>query len=459
MLKTTIKSTTATSALDAAFTGKGSVEIPRFANDQTEHTNALGLESTAEFSGVSKIWQEKGCLPFPTFRGIVQTQDECKWDCEVPEQRISLNGDLTLAIQLLDSHGNDHHDIPFTPFGLQCLVEQTRMGTPWLKNMIDTDRAPMVATIINEEMQLRHDSWVNPPADMKKARRGQKDNGGNVPARSLVMRLRDSDNLGPDGSTPTPIVRAIVSDRYSLDLTNAATLDLIGNAFKPEDQDRLLVSHYSNDGDNMIGNILIPDNLRTVTGDSDYFPGVYIANSEIKQYVLEIRPFLYRAICRNGCVWGRRDSRYFIHKKHLGNVNMVELQKDVARILAICLSQGESFVHQMTMAQECKVSSIPRMIVALGKTTSLTHDQLIAWYDSWKVEGGETAFGLINGLTRAANTHFSGGERNDMEAIAGDLLSPSLDCDLTTLMRYWDENNDMSTRWTDAKVAQVLKLA
>ncbi len=102
----------------------------------------------------------------------------------------------------------------------------------------------------------------------------------------------------------------------------------ITNAWLVEAFNRLvpdgLVSHFRGDGDTITGNILIPDIIRTES-DSDYGGGIGFRHSEVGIFRIQVLPFVFRAICCNGCVWGALEGTA-LRKVHLGDdVNEADL--------------------------------------------------------------------------------------------------------------------------------------
>lgn len=449
-----------TNAMDSAF-GAESTMAPsgsttlKVVDGELKAVNALGLESTLDHTRVSKIWQDK-CITADKFRETLQEAETHKYDVTLVDEDVRLNADLTLVKPCNDMDGNPLETVGFTRHGLDTLIATAgipRGVSDYLLSddarfaHVADDRAANLAKLVNEDLDIRNDEWENPSANMKKTRRGVKENGTPDP-RNFVLRLRNDEN-------DKPVVRAVVSQRYTRELSNLQVFDLMGECFSDEDMKRILVSHLYHNGDDMIGNLLLPDSLQTVNNDSDYGIGVAFRNSEVKRYLWEIRPFAFRAICLNGCIWGRRDATYFISKKHLGNCDLVTLRAECERVMALALSHGQAFLDQMMLTKEVVVKDEARLFAQIASENAITRTQMGAIADAYQLsreaEWVGTGFGVIQAITAGAQA-FDAGTRNNLESAAGDLISPSLDADLLTVQKFWERLGDRAERLSDDDV-------
>ena len=457
----------ATLAMDSAFEGEstmnpgGATTVKVRPDGTLQYFNALGLESSADHQRVAKIWQDK-CISADKFHQTLKDAEAHKFDLTLADGDVRLNPDLTLIKPLTGLDGEALESVGFTAHGLSTLTQTAgipRSTVDYLtsedKKYADVreDRLATLANLVNEDMDIRNLDWENPSADMKKTRRGVKENGKPDP-RNIVLRLRDDEN-------GDPIVRAVVSERYTRELSNLQVYELMLDCFKKDDIKRILASHIDHDGDNMIGNLLLPDDLQTCEGDSDYGIGVAFRNSEVKRWIWEIRPFAFRAICLNGCIWGRRDSKYFISKKHLGSCDLVALRAECERVMALALSHGQSFLEQMMLTKSVEVEDEARLLAQIAAENAITRSQVGAIANAYhlprEAEWVGTGFGIIQAITSGAQ-NFDAGTRNHLESVAGDLISPSLDADLATVAKYWERLADRSMRLSDDDVKWTREL-
>lgn len=91
----------------------------------------------------------------------------------------------------------------------------------------------------------------------------------------------------------------LTTDRYLI-IDNRWFLELLSKIV-PDGR----LSHFQmGDSDTIYGNVLIPDTIRAEK-DSDYGAGLSLSNSEIGERRFDLLPWLFRAICQNGCIWGK----------------------------------------------------------------------------------------------------------------------------------------------------------
>jgi hypothetical protein len=367
--------------------------------------NAIGLQSTATHKHVAKVWQDK-CVPFADFVKTVQSQSENKVDNGKPESQIRLKDIDTLI-----------DGTPLTESGLNSLRLFTDIPSSMISYMKDRDYSDDLVRYLNDDLNRREKEW----------------NGKGKDAREFRVRVRH-DDAGND------IIRAIVSERYGV-IDNHEALDMIVDALPSLDD--ALASHLFNDGDDIYGNVLLPDHMKSEP-DSDYGVGIAFRNSEIRNSTFKISPFLFRAICLNGMIWGRMNSEIQINQKHLGKIDTVDLQQQVRHAIAVALTQGNDMLTLLGYSKQVKVDNVLPVIAQICRDEKLTVAQGKLWHkgylDSLHETTGhfndKTAFGIVNGLTRSAQD-YNASTRENMETIASKILSPAIDSDLQTISRRW----------------------
>ena len=372
--------------------------------------NAIGLESTASHRHVAKQWQSK-CTQFADFVQTVKEQSASKYDLVVPESNVRLKDSNTLT-----------NDMTLTKSGLNCLRAFTDVPSSMISFLEERGYGEDLTRFVNNELDLREKDWFD----------GGKD------SREFRIRVRKDDD-GADN------VRAIVSGRYGV-IDNHEAVEMIANAL-PSLTDAL-ASHISNDGDDIFGNVLLPDYMKSEP-DSDYGVGIAFRNSEIKNSTFKVSPFLFRAICLNGMIWGREKSKNQINQKHLGNINRAELQEQVTNAVIEALSQGNDLLTLLGYSKQVKVDRPLQVIAQLSINEGLTIEQGRAWHkgylESLNEASGDlherSAFGVINGLTRSAQ-EYKGSMRENMETIATKILSPAINSDLQALSKRWGRISD-----------------
>jgi hypothetical protein len=371
--------------------------------------NAIGLQSTATHRHVAKVWQDK-CTPLADFIESVKVQSKTKFDLVKPESDVRLKDSKTL-----------NNGMTILPSGLDSLGNFAGMPSSIISFLQEREYDEDLTRFVNTELDRRETSWA--------------DAGKN--SREYRVRVRQDDN-GND------VVRAVVSGRYGV-IDNHQAMELIANAL-PSINDAL-ASHLTNDGDDIYGNVLLPDYMKSEP-DSDYGVGIAFRNSEIKNATFSVSPFLFRAICLNGMIWGQKNSAFKINQKHLGNIDLIELQEQVTIAIKNALTQGNDLLTILGYTKQVKVDNPLNVIAQLSREKKMTIEQGRAWHkgylESLQESQGHfhdrTAFGIINGLTRSAQM-YTGSTREEMETTASLILAPSIDADLQTISKRWGRIN------------------
>jgi len=367
--------------------------------------NAIGLQSSASHRHVAKVWQDK-CTPLADFVETVKKQSAHKEDRVKKESEIRLLD----ANTLLDG-------TPLTKSGLNSLRGFTDIPSSMISFLQERGYENDMVKFVNEELNRRETTW---------------NHSGKEP-RDFRVRVRHDDE-GND------VIRAIVSERYGV-IDNADAMDMIVHSL-PSLKDAL-ASHIHNDGDDIFGNVLLPDYMKSEP-DSDYGVGIAFRNSEIRNSTFKISPFLFRAICLNGMIWGRQNSEITVNQRHMGKIDLNELQEQVTIAVKVALTQGNDLLTLMSLSKQVKVENPLATIALLARDQKMTIEQGKLWHkgylDSLHEANGHvhenTAFGIVNGLTRASQD-FKGSMREQMETQASFILAPSIDSDLQAISKRW----------------------
>ena len=377
-------------------------------DDNGNWFNAIGLQSTETHRNVAKVWQDK-CLSLETFYDALKKQAEGKIDVEKPESAIRLQD----ATTLIDG-------TPLTKGGINSLRQFTDIPSSMITFMQERGYDNELVKFVNDELSRREAEWNNKGKD----------------AREFRVRTRKDD----DGNQ---VARAIVSERYGV-IDNLEAMEMIIDSLPSKSAlKEALASHLFNDGDDMYGNLLIPDNMKSEP-DSDYGVGIAFRNSEIRNATFKVSPFLFRAICLNGMIWGRQDSSIKVNQRHMGKIDRAELSEQVRRAITVALTQGNDLLTLMGHAKQVEVNNVGNTIAQLARDNKLTGLQGKLWHkgyiDSLQESSGHvhenTAFGIVNGLTRSAK-QYNGSTREQLETVASATLAPAIDADLQAISKRW----------------------
>ena len=258
------------------FTSAGGLQVREGSSakqdDNGNWFNAIGLQSTETHRHVAKAWQDK-CKSLEDFYAIVKAQAENKADVEKPESQIRLKDANTLV-----------DGTPLTKGGINSLRLFTDIPSSMISFMQERGYENEMVKFVNDELNRRESEWTDK---------------GKEP-REFRVRTRHDEN----GNT---VARAIVSERYGV-IDNLEALEMIIDSLpKGSSLKDALASHLHNDGDDMYGNLLLPDNMKSEP-DSDYGVGIAFKNSEIRNRPFKFSPSLFKAIRLNGMNLGCKNS-------------------------------------------------------------------------------------------------------------------------------------------------------
>jgi hypothetical protein len=367
--------------------------------------NAIGLQSSASHRHVAKQWQAQ-CTPLSNFIETVKSQSTNKVDVVKPESDIRLKDVDTLV-----------DGTPLTDSGMNSLRVFADMPSSIISFLKEREYNDDLVKYMNAELDRRETLWNNKGKEK----------------RTFNVRIRHDD----EGNN---VVRAIVSERYGV-IDNHEAMEMVSNAL-PSLNDAL-ASHLFNDGDDIFGNILLPDYMKSEP-DSDYGVGIAFKNSEIRNSTFKISPFLFRAICLNGMIWGRMNSEINVNQRHMGKIDLGDLQLQVTQAIKVALTQGNDMLTLLGYAKQVKVTNPVAVIAQLARDEKMTIEQGKLWHkgylDSLHERHGDvhekSAFGIINGLTRSAQD-YTGASREEMETLASKILAPAIDSSLQEISKRW----------------------
>lgn len=411
------------------FTNAGGLQVREGStakqDDNGNWFNAIGLQSTETHKHVAKIWQDK-CISLESFYSTLKAQDANKVDVVKAESAIRLKDSSTL----LDG-------TPLTKSGMNSLRLFTDIPSSMISFMEERGYNDELVKFVNDELNRREQDWSNKGKD----------------SREFRVRTRHDD----EGN---PVARAIVSERYGV-IDNLEAMEMIIDALPSKDAIKdALASHLHNDGDDMFGNLLLPDNIKSEP-DSDYGVGIAFRNSEVRNSTFKVSPFLFRAICLNGMIWGRQDSSIKVNQRHMGNIDKQELREEVRRAIVVALSQGNDLLALLGHSKHVEVKNPEQVIAQLSRDNKMTIAQGKLWHkgylESLQEASGHshdrTAFGIVNGLTRSAQ-QYTGSTREQMETIASAILAPAIDADLQTISKRWGLISERAKSLDDDTVLQ-----
>jgi hypothetical protein len=203
-------------------------------------------------------------------------------------------------------------------------------------------------------------------------------------------------------------------------------------------------SHWRGDEDTIYGNILIPDTIMDYgSDDSDYGGMISVGNCEIGTRRISQTPSLFRAICMNGCIWGKVEGEK-IRRVHRGNIDLDVLKLEIAKNIQHQIPLLAPGITQFlaTRAMETGKASVKGVIAAISSDYKLSKreaTEFLNQYGEFEAEN-RNLFGIINGMTRAGQK-FDNKTWVRLDEVAGSLLEIPTDR-WSTILRRADTFND-----------------
>ena len=332
---------------------------------------------TATLTG--KAWNN--ATPLDELVARAEADDAKCHDCEIPARHVTVTPELDIQVA-------DRAIYRSSEPALATLARYAGLpsGTPAAVDALNSPTArERLAEVINIGLEI---------------------NRTELPKSGFALRLRDNAE-GP------ATVRGIVTGRYTA-IDTSFGLKTLARAV-PGGR----VTHIRDEQEGFSGLCLIPDCVR-LEQDSEYLGGIHFRNNEIGRSRFITIPAVFRAVCSNGCIYGQTKGEG-IRRRHTGEFSAIQMRREIAdniqrqiplisRGMAQMLdSKGYGLDHRSAIAR-------------IAADAELTDAQKRAWACGWAAEGVEdTAFGLIQGLTRAARDW-----ENPTQAVAMELYAGAL---------------------------------
>lgn len=237
--------------------------------------------------------------------------------------------------------------------------------------------------------------------------------------------------------------RALFSDRYC-PVDSFPLMQMVADSLTREEQEAARVHRLSYDGDELTTSLFWPGSERAVDGEA-YRVGVAIQTSEVGTLRLRVAAWIGRLVCANGLIVNSELGE-FVSRRHVGRIDMVELAQGVRGAVACAMEKADRALLQLASSRAIHLGDADRAIVQLSRELKLTKDQTRSWlngHDATLNEptvGRASAFSLINGLTRGAQSpEFDATTRSYLESLAGRILAPSLDSTDSLMRDWWNE--------------------
>lgn len=209
-------------------------------------------------------------------------------------------------------------------------------------------------------------------------------------------------------------VRGILSSRYA----RIDNIQLV-EAARPLAEQGLVPVWFEESDASFHLRLVDPSPIGEAKPGDPLFRGVHIANSEVGKRTLSVDAIVYRQVCANGLVRLVKN-RSVLARRHVGTI--LNLGPTVLAAAEQALSLGAETAQALAATRTKPVADPEGEVERLGAAWDLSEDvqESIVRQLSYEPEP-ETAFGLINAITAAAQRQ-EPDNRFRLESLAGSLL-------------------------------------
>ena len=253
-----------------------------------------------------------------------------------------------------------------------------------------------------QDIQFNH--WIN------QEERGNEDHG--------------NQDVSADGSSDCWLLRAkgdslrgVLSQRYA-----PLDHDRIVDSLAPLLPKSFTVDWFSLTDESLHLRLVDLRQHRTILPGDDLMVGLHVANSEVGSRALTVDALVYRLVCTNGLIRLVK-GRSLLYRRHV-SWTPTRFQDALERAVMGALATATAFLDQLQEATRTPVPDVPAVLSLLAEQNGLSKSFLEAVESSLKSEPAsqqETVWGLVNGLTQAAQG-LPPDDRYGVEALAGRLI-------------------------------------
>jgi hypothetical protein len=190
----------------------------------------------------------------------------------------------------------------------------------------------------------------------------------------------------------------------------------------------LNAARYTGDSMNVM---LLPESMVTEKEDGEWAIGVRLTADELGGPI-RIQPVNFRSYCWNGMVFGERNATIqngVFNFNHAGEFDQAKFVKHVGDTIRYACGLGSVFMERFDASRDVEIADPDAFIAQLainGRMSNKTARHLASGYDITIAEEpavANTLFGIMNGITRAAQFLENQKARTGVEAFAGSLLA------------------------------------
>jgi len=213
------------------------------------------------------------------------------------------------------------------------------------------------------------------------------------------------------------VLRGALSERY----TRLDNEDLLASLLPSLDM-RFEVGWFALTDESLHLRLIDPKLTREVLPGDRLVAGLHIANSEVGKRSVTVDALVYRLVCQNGLVRLVK-GRSLLHARHVA-LTQPRMELALKNAIHDALIQSTGFMERLSWATEQHISDVPGTLDAIAADWGLSQALRGKVQEAILTEPRhlhETLYGLVNGLTGAAQS-LQADDRYTLEALAGKLL-------------------------------------
>lgn len=328
--------------------------------------------------------------------GKVEADSRGKWDMPIAPSALRMH------------HGRlgyeDHlywEELDLTPWATTQLCQRLRMPTAYFRRC----PTPLQDAQVNHWLQARTSADVDEAVEENEwPVRDETD----TTERRWLLRCKHG------------TLRAILSERYAC-FDHPALLEAMAGTVNG----RFQVNWCALSEDSLHVRLLDPTLTREALPGDRLMAGLHIANSEVGKRAVTVDALVYRLVCQNGLVRLVK-GKSLLYQKHVA-LSADRFQTELSEAVGEALMQSAGFMERLVMATRTPVSDVDKTLLTLGQRWSLPQVMQESIRDGLLGSPAgqqETLYGLVNAVTRAAQT-LNADDRHALETLAGTLLDES----------------------------------
>lgn len=169
--------------------------------------------------------------------------------------------------------------------------------------------------------------------------------------------------------------------------------------------------------------LIDPAGWAEIDGEA-FAPGFFLFNSEVGRRALGIQTFWFQKVCQNHLVWDAVEVVDF-KRKHTANVRdgLDEIRRLIEQLVAKRDERRDSFVKVVGKAMAERLGEDADEVLKVLAREGISRTMAKEALEIARKQGGFTIFSLVDALTRLTQSIRNAGDRTEVDAKIGQLLS------------------------------------